>query len=31
VEGYQWSVPAIAGIALIVTGNWLALTKIRRT
>lgn len=31
VEGYQWSVPAFAGIALIVTGNWLALTKIRRT
>jgi drug/metabolite transporter (DMT)-like permease len=30
VEDYQWSIPAFAGIALIVTGNWLALTKIRR-
>lgn len=30
VEDYQWSVPAFAGIALIVTGNWLALTKIRK-
>jgi hypothetical protein len=30
VEGCQWSEPAFAGIALIVTGNWLALTKIER-
>ena len=28
VEGYQWSRPAVAGIALIIAGNWLALTKI---
>ena len=26
-EDYRWSVPAFAGIALIVSGNWLALTK----
>lgn len=30
VEDYQWSVPAFAGISLIVTGNWLALTKINK-
>lgn len=30
VEDYQWSVPAVAGISLIVTGNWLALTKIKK-
>ncbi len=29
-EDYQWSTPAIAGIALIAAGNWLALTKIRQ-
>ncbi len=28
VEGYQWSILAVAGIALIIAGNWLALTKI---
>jgi len=31
VEGYQWSAPAFAGIAFIIAGNWLALTKIERT
>jgi drug/metabolite transporter (DMT)-like permease len=29
-ENYQWSSLAVAGIALIVAGNWLALTKIRK-
>ncbi|MCZ6827141.1 MAG: EamA family transporter, partial [Gammaproteobacteria bacterium] len=29
-EDYQWSTLAIAGIALIAAGNWLALTKIRQ-
>ncbi len=29
-EDYQWSTLAIAGIALIAAGNWLALTKITR-
>lgn len=29
-ENYQWSGPAVAGIALIVAGNWLALTKIAK-
>ena len=28
VEGYQWSTLAVTGIALIIAGNWLALTKI---
>jgi len=28
VEGYQWSGPAFAGVAAIIAGNWLALTKI---
>ena len=27
VEGYQWSISALVGMALIVCGNWLALTK----
>lgn len=31
VENYQWSVLAMAGVCSIVTGNWLALTKIKRT
>lgn len=31
VENYQWSVLAVAGVVAIVTGNWLALTKIKRT
>lgn len=30
VEDYQWSVLALAGISLIVTGNWLALTNINK-
>ena len=30
VEGYQWSTLAVAGIALIIAGNWLALTKITK-
>lgn len=29
-EGYRWSTLAIAGIALILAGNWLALTKIKK-
>ena len=29
-ENYQWSVPALAGIALIASGNWLSLTKIKK-
>ena len=29
-EDYQWSTPAVAGVALIGAGNWLALTKIRK-
>jgi drug/metabolite transporter (DMT)-like permease len=29
-EGYQWSTLAVAGVALIITGNWLALTKITK-
>lgn len=29
-EGYQWSILAVAGIVLIVAGNWLALTKITK-
>jgi len=29
-EDYQWSTLAVAGIALIAAGNWLALTKIRK-
>ena len=29
-EGYQWSTLAIIGVALIVAGNWLALTKINK-
>ena len=29
-EGYQWSTLAVAGIALICAGNWLALTKIKK-
>jgi drug/metabolite transporter (DMT)-like permease len=31
VENYQWSVLAVAGVCSIVAGNWLALTKIKRT
>ena len=30
IEGYQWTAPAFAGIAFIVAGNWLALTRIER-
>ncbi len=30
VEDYQWSGPAIAGIAFTFAGNWLALTRIKR-
>jgi len=30
VEDYQWTVPAIIGIGLIVAGNWLALTRMKR-
>ena len=29
-EGYQWSTLAVAGVALIGVGNWLALTKITK-
>ena len=29
-EDYQWSTPAVAGVALIGAGNWLALTKITK-
>lgn len=29
-EEYRWTIPAVAGIALIVAGNWLALTKINK-
>ena len=29
-EDYRWSAPAIAGIVLILTGNWLALTRIKK-
>ena len=29
-EDYQWSTPAVAGVALIGAGNWLALTKIAK-
>ena len=29
-EGYQWSTLAVAGIALICAGNWLALTNINK-
>ena len=28
IEGYQWSVPAAAGIACAMIGNWLALTRV---
>ncbi len=31
VEDYQWSGLAVAGIATIIAGNWLALTKIARS
>lgn len=27
-EGYQWSVAALAGVVLILTGNWLALSRV---
>jgi len=30
-EDYQWSTFAIAGLAMIIVGNWLALTRIIRT
>lgn len=30
LENYQWSYLAVAGVVSILTGNWLALTKIRR-
>jgi drug/metabolite transporter (DMT)-like permease len=29
-EGYQWSTLAVIGVALIVAGNWLALTRINK-
>jgi drug/metabolite transporter (DMT)-like permease len=29
-EDYQWSTEAVAGVALIGAGNWLALTKITK-
>jgi drug/metabolite transporter (DMT)-like permease len=29
-EGYQWSALALAGVAAIVAGNWMAMTKITR-
>jgi drug/metabolite transporter (DMT)-like permease len=29
-EDYRWSVPAVAGVVLIVAGNWLVLTKITK-
>lgn len=29
-EEYRWTLPAVVGIALIVAGNWLALTKINK-
>lgn len=29
-EDYRWTTPAVAGIALILTGNWLALTRTRK-
>ena len=28
-EGYRWTVPALAGLLLILAGNWLALTRAR--
>ncbi len=31
VEDYQWSGLAVAGVATIIAGNWLALTKIARS
>lgn len=31
VEDYRWTPFAVAGIAMILAGNWLALTKIKRT
>ena len=30
VEGYEWSAVAAAGVAVIIAGNWLALTRIER-
>jgi len=30
VENYQWSTMAVAGVLFIITGNWLALTKMTR-
>ena len=30
VENYRWSAAAVAGIACIIAGNWLALTRIKR-
>lgn len=29
-EDYRWSIPAVGGVALIIAGNWLALTKITK-
>jgi drug/metabolite transporter (DMT)-like permease len=26
-EGYRWTVPALAGLALVLAGNWLVLTR----
>lgn len=31
LEGYRWSGVAVAGVALTMVGNWLALTRYRRT
>jgi drug/metabolite transporter (DMT)-like permease len=30
VEDYKWSVQAVAGIAFIIAGNWLALTRMKK-
>lgn len=29
-EGFRWTTPAVVGILLILTGNWLALTRIKK-
>lgn len=29
-EGFRWTTPAVVGIALILSGNWLALTRIKK-
>lgn len=30
VENYQWTMPAAVGVATILAGNWLALSKTKR-